>query len=452
MQGSSRGPLFGSAAAVRTAAPAGPAGPGPVRVPIPLPPSRRSPGRRRETLCWAACAVFALLLCLRTTLVPHQVWGACATAGYGLAALVARLSARPWGPASAAVAAVGSVLVPLMLLVADGTRQLEVTVVERSGRLLLDSGTPYVTDPAQLREYNPYLPGMALFGLPRAVLGDVPLADARLWFALVSLGAMGAAAVLCGSAGRSPRGTVPGPHPARALLWLAATPAVALPLAVGGVDLPVIALMCLALALAGRGRPVAAGLALGAAASLKWTAWPVLPVGLALLAVTAGRHAAVRAGVTAVALAVLAVLPVAFADPWAFAEHVLLFPLGEGDTGSPAASPLPGYLLATYVPGGFAVTVTALALSAVAVAASLVTCPPRSTVAAADRLALGLGIAMCLIRATRFGYVVYPLVLLGWFRLGPAGPAVARARVTEGHRGTPTRTRTHPLTAKPPED
>ncbi|MYS91299.1 MULTISPECIES: glycosyltransferase 87 family protein [Streptomyces] len=421
MQGRSRGllPLVGSlvpggsAAAVRTAAPVGL--PGPFRVPVSLPPSRRSTGRRWETLCWAACAVFALLLCLRTTIAPHQVWGACATAGYGLGALVARLSARPWGLASAAVAAVGSVLVPLVFLVADGARQLEVTVVERSGGLLLDSGTPYVPDPARLRDYNPYLPGMALFGLPRAVLGDVPLADARLWFGLVSLGAMGLAAALG-------RGAQPSRHrTARPLLRLAATPAVALPLAVGGVDLPVIALMCLALALAGRGGPVAAGLALGAAASLKWTAWPLLPVGLALLAVTAGGRAAVRAGVTAVTLAVLAVLPVALADPRAFTEHVLLFPLGEGGTGSPATSPLPGHLLATYVPGGFALAVAALALSAVAVAGSLVTRPPRTTVAAADRLALGLGIAMCLIPATRFGYVVYPLVLLGWFRLGPAG-------------------------------
>ncbi|MEU0383712.1 glycosyltransferase 87 family protein [Streptomyces chartreusis] len=470
MRGRSRGllPLVGSlvpasAATVRTAAPVrttspvrppGTASPVPSGValpgpgPVARPPSRRRAGRRWETLCWAAYAVFALLLCLRTTVAPHQVWGACATVGYGLAALVARLAARPWGPASAAVAVVGSVLVPLVFLVADGARQLEVTVVERSGRLLLDSGTPYVPDPAQLPDYNPYLPGMALFGLPRAVLGDVPLADARLWFALVSLGAMGLAAAL----GRGPRrgspSSVPGTGPqstARPLLRLATAPAVALPLAVGGVDLPVVALMCLALVLAGRGGPVAAGLALGAATSLKWTAWPLLPVGLALLAVTTGRRAAVRAGATAVTLAVLAVLPVALADPRAFTEHVLLFPLGEGGTGSPATSPLPGHLLATHVPGGFALAVAALVLSAVAVAGSLVTRPPRTTVAAADRLALGLGIAMCLIPATRFGYVVYPLVLLGWFRLGPAGRWRPVDRGTEAHRISL-------FTAKPLED
>ncbi len=479
MQGASRGLHHSpvpSAASVHTVPAVRPAA-----LPVCVPRPGRRTARLRETLCWTGCAVFALLLCLWTTITPHRVWGACAAVGYGLAALVAHFSARPWGRASAAVAAAGSVLVPLVFLVADGARQMEVTVVERSGALLLDSGTPYVPSPAELPDYNPYLPGMALFGLPRAVLGDVPLADARLWFALASLGAMALATPLHAGSGRIRHGSGPlcgglspaqngnalacagspsapygvarvcaGPRLSRyrggqRLLWFAAAPAVALPLAVGGVDLPVIALMCLALALAGRGGPVAAGLALGAAAALKWTAWPLLPVGLALLAVTAGRRAAVRAGATAIVLAVLVVLPVALADPGAFAEHVLLFPLGEGATGSPATSPLPGRLLATHVPGGFALAVAALALSAAAVAVSLVTRPPRTTVAAADRLALGLGIAMCLIPATRFGYVVYPLVLLGWFRLVPAGRRPARPGGAMPTRLAPSRETGRPL-------
>ncbi|MFE6620646.1 hypothetical protein [Streptomyces sp. NPDC057740] len=56
----------------------------------------------------------------------------------------------------------------------------------------------------------------------------------------------------------------------------------------------------------------------------------------------------------------LAVVPAALADPHAFVEHVVLFPLGEGGVGSPAASPLPGRLLATYVPGGSVLAMTAL--------------------------------------------------------------------------------------------
>ncbi|MFV2117448.1 FkbM family methyltransferase, partial [Streptomyces sp. Act-28] len=156
--------------------------------------------------------------------------------------------------------------------------------------------------------------------------------------------------------------------------------------------------------------------------------------------------------------AAVTVVPVALAEPRTFGEHVLLFPLGVGGAGSPAASPLPGHLLATLVPGGVALAVAALAVSAVAMAVSLVVRPPRSTVTAADRLALGLALAMCLMPATRFGYVVYPLVLLVWFRLAAADrrPATAPAVLPPGAvmSTRPTRTsdpfRTTPVSHRAP--
>ena len=237
-------------------------------------------------------------------------------------------------------------------------------------------------------------------------------------------------------------------------------PAVALSLAVGGVDLPVIGLMCLGLAPAGRvgsaPRPgVAAGLAMGAAAALKWTAWPLLPVGLALTAVTAGRRTAVRATVTAVLTSAAAVVPAALADPRAFVEHVVLFPLGKGGVRSPATSPLPGHLLAEYVAGGFALAVALLVASAVAVTASLVVRPPHAVRAASDRLAVGLGLAMCLIPATRFGYPVYPIVLAAWFRVGTtvAGtPAVRSDRFrSDPVRSGPVSRRSSPSATRSPD-
>jgi hypothetical protein len=366
-------------------------------------------------LYWLGCAVFALLLALTTTLTPHRIWGACAALGYAVAAVFSHRAKRPWDRAALSAAVVGAVVLPIVVLIAVGAAQPEVHVVENSGRLLLHSGSPYLPHPADVDDYNPYLPGMALFGLPHALFGATPLADARLWFAAAFLASMIAAARRTTGAG----GRRPG-HRADAALLLAAFPAVALPLAVGGIDLPVIGLMCLGLALAGRGGSgTAAGFAMGAAAALKWTAWPLLPVGLALLAVTAGRKAAIRAAVTAVLIAAVAVVPAALANPRAFTEHVVLFPLGQGAVRSPADSPLPGHLLATYVPGGHALAVAALAVAAVAVAVSLAVRPPRTVPAAADRLALGLGLAMCLIPATRFGYLVYPLVLAAWFRWAP---------------------------------
>ncbi|MEY9992758.1 hypothetical protein ABIE67_004790 [Streptomyces sp. V4I8] len=368
-------------------------------------PSRPAPRIPRDVLFWLGCAVFAMSLALFTTLAPHRIWGASAAIGYTVAAELARRAPRAWSGRAAGAALLGSVVVPLALMIAVGAAQSEVHVVEHSGGLLLDSGSPYVPHPPGVDDYNPYLPGMALFGIAHALFGGTPLADARVWFCAAFLVSMLVAARRSGKSG------------AGAVLVLAAFPAVALPLAVGGVDLPVIGLMCLGLALAGwGGSGTAAGLAMGAAAALKWTAWPLLPVGLVLLAMTAGRRAAVRAGAVAVLVAALAVVPVALADPHAFVEHVVLFPLGQGGVRSPAASPLPGYLLATYVPGGSVLAMAALAAAAVGVAVSLAVRPPRTVVAAADRLALGLGLAMCLIPATRFGYLVYPLVLATWFR------------------------------------
>ncbi|MCD7444958.1 glycosyltransferase 87 family protein [Streptomyces lincolnensis] len=363
---------------------------------------------------WAACAGFALVLAATTALGPHRVWGICAAVGYATAAVLTLRDARPRNRAGALAALAGAVVVPLAVLVATGDAQSEVGVVERSGALLLHSGSPYLPDPARTVEYTPYLPGMALFGLPRALFGGGALTDARVWFGVAFLVCMFFAARRPARAALVPSAA----GPVSAVTLLAGFPAVALPLAVGGVDLPVVGLMCLGLALAGRGGSgVAAGAAMGAAAALKWTAWPLLPVGLVLLAVTAGRRTSLRAAATALSVSALAVVPVALADPHAFVEHVVLFPLGEGGVRSPAASPLPGHLLAAHVPGGSTLATAALGLAALGVALSLLIRPPRTVRAAAYRLALGLAIAICLIPATRFGYLVLPLVLTAWFRL-----------------------------------
>ncbi|WP_086724942.1 glycosyltransferase 87 family protein, partial [Streptomyces sp. NRRL B-24085] len=318
------------------------------QAPSPALPRRRGFSlARRAWAYWLGCAGFALALATTTGLGPHRVWGACAAAGYGTAAVLSARGPRTGNRAVACAALLGAVLVPLVVLVVSGAAQSEVGVVERSGALLLHTGSPYLPRPAHTVDYDPYLPGMALFGVPRALFGGGPFTDARVWFCLTFLVGVFFAA-------RRPAGA-PVPRPVGAVALLAAFPAVALPLAVGGVDLPVVGLMCLGLALAGRGGSgTAAGLAMGAAAALKWTAWPLLPVGLVLLAVTAGRRPALRAALTALSVAAAAVVPVALADPHAFVEHVALFPLGEGGVRSPATSPLPGRLLAVHVPGGTA--------------------------------------------------------------------------------------------------
>ncbi|MCX4439702.1 glycosyltransferase 87 family protein [Streptomyces albidoflavus] len=368
-------------------------------------------------------AVWAAAFPVVSSLGPHRVWGASACVGY-LCAAVAVLSRRSLGRAvSVWIAGIGAVLVPLVVLVLTGGAQSEVGVVERAGLLTVRQGTPYLADPQAVVEVTPYLPGMALFGLPGAVVADgwEPLrylGDARLWCAAAFLGCLWAAGRVLGG-----RGT--GRLVGAALI---ASPVVALPLAVSGVDLPLTGLLCLALALAARHRPVAAGLALALACSLKWTAWPALAVVAALLAHRAGLGAALRGTGVAVAGTVLAVLPSALLAPGPLVEQVFAFPTGRGEWETPAASPLPGRLLADLGPFGWYAAMTLLAAGGVAVAVSLWVRPPADLVPAADRLAVGLCTAFLLAPAGRFGYLALPVLLSVWARLAEAPSRVAPAR------------------------
>ncbi|WP_097875570.1 glycosyltransferase 87 family protein [Streptomyces sp. ms184] len=389
--------------------------------PLTPPDQHREPPPLLGGACsWALCAAAALGLAVCSSLGPHRVWGATAALGYLAAAL---LAARGRSPRTAgAVAVAGAVLLPLLWLLAVDRAQLEVRVVARSAGLLLTEGTPYLQHPVVPEDFNPYLPGMAVFGLPEAVAGPGPLTDPRLWMGAAFLGALTLA--LPAESRRAP------------LRWIAACPLVALPLAVGGVDLPVAALMCLGLALAGRGRAGAAGAALGVAAALKWTAWPAIPVVLALLAVSsrsAGHsadRAAARCGLVALLTAAALVLPAALRDPGAFRAHVVDFPLGLTDAVSSAASPLPGHLLATHVPGGRTLALLLLGVSALLLALSLLLRPPATAADAAARLALGLLLAIAFMPASRFGYLVHPLVLAVWaaVRETPGRPLLLRVR------------------------
>ncbi len=394
------------------------------------------------------CAGWAGLFPLVSGLGPHRGWGAAAAVGYLLAAGVALL---PRGVAragavglSALTAFGGAVLVPGVLLVGRGSGQSEVTVLARAGDLLLAHGSPYLAAPAGPAEVTPYLPGMALFGLPHALFrgGGGPVADPRVWCAVAFLAAGWAAwRVLPVRAGVRPAVRVrvlvgagwgagppagagtgadvpPGAADAGAgVVALVASPPVALALAASGVDLPLTGLLCLALAFGAAGRPTGAGLALAAAGALKWTAWPAVAVVVALLAATAGRRAALRcAGLAATGTALL-VLPWLLRAPGPMLRQVFAFPLGRGPWPTPAASPLPGRLLADLGPAGWGAAVGLLLLGGAAVALSLLLRPPRCAVAAADRLAAGLALAFLLAPAGRFGYLALPLFLSAFVRL-----------------------------------
>ncbi|WTK78315.1 glycosyltransferase 87 family protein [Streptomyces sp. NBC_01511] len=390
---------------------------------------------------WSLAAVWAAVFPLVSDVGTHRVWGICAAVGYTGAAVAARVLPRPRAVrVPVAIALAGAVVLPLLLLVLTGQAQSEVDVIERSGRLLSERGTPYLDAPRQVEEYTPYLPGMALLGMPRALFGEHGWAaryfgDARVWCAVVFLACLVASRVVV-RRGRGGAQVRRGDERfGAAMAVLIASPVVALPLCVSGVDLPLAGLCVLAIACAVRGRAVAAGLVLAAACSLKWTAWPAIPVVVALLGCAWGARPALRSAATAVVGTVPLVLPSALLSPGPMVQQVLAFPTGQGELETPAASPLPGRLLAEQGVMGWAAAVALLVCGAIAVGVSLVVKPPSDAVAAADRLAIGLAIAFLLAPAGRFGYLALPVLLVVWARwVGASEP------VPELESGAATRT------------
>src|SRR5262249_46317690 len=152
----------------------------------------------------------------------------------------------------------------------------------------------------------PYQPGMALFGLPRALFGVAWWTDARVWFTLVTAGVLALAA----------RQLQPGPALLRAIQAATVLPFCALALAVGGDDLPVLALCLRALGSAARPGCGAAGIAVGLAGALKLFAWPVALVLLALC----WRDR--RYALGAFGVPVLVLLPAVLVAPDAAVENV----------------------------------------------------------------------------------------------------------------------------------
>ena len=210
-------------------------------------------------------------------------------------------------------------------------------------------------------------------------------------------------------------------------VFFAASPVIAFPLAVGITDPPVIALLLLTLALIARPSGlVRAAAALGVACAMKATAWPAIPVFAAMLAArdaarSAWRFVGITFGVAAVLAAAFA--PTALAHPYAFLQNTVLFPLGLTRHKTPAASPLPGHLLAMTGMAGHWAAVGLLVAAGLGFATSLIVRPPAGPRAAAWRLALGLTVMFTLAPATRWGYFVYPIGLVGWMFLSrPPSP------------------------------
>ncbi|HEY1819724.1 MAG TPA: glycosyltransferase 87 family protein [Trebonia sp.] len=386
-------------------------------------------GRDRRALWYAGFAVYAAGVALFSGPGLDHWWGAWAAGGYAVAAVITNLaSGRTWGPRLALAASLaGALAAPTLWLLTREPTPPDVAVVARSGVLLLHHGTPYLPLTALSAggwlAYNPYLPVMALFGLPGAL--GLP-GKTWPWLIAATFLLLYATFRVTLTARDSGRRDALG----QAAFWLAC-PVMAFPLTMGITDPPVIALTCLALALLMRGLRTPGGgawnrdtagaaLVLGVACAMKYTAWPALAIIVVMVAVRDGPRSAVK--FTAIALGsaaalVAALAPAALRHPESILQNTVAYPLGLTTAKSPAASPLPGHLLSTLGSGGHLAALVLLAAAGLATVASLVIAPPATPAAAARRIAVGLTALFLLSPATRFGYFIYPITFYAWAML-----------------------------------
>lgn len=398
-----------------------------------------------DTVLYVVSAAFALGTGLLAGLPAYRVWAWFALGPYLAAALVSALigwrpgrRAREGEPVSPhrqfgaarvwvlLLLLIGSTLVPLAVEVSlrnDGPTtshvQPEVVVIAQAGQRLAMGEDVYhatvgrggrvesaVRGEPTFESFFPYLPLMAVFGLPKVGRGPVRVTDTRVLFSIVTLIVVGVSLLLL----RSPRD-----KKMRALQFLTVLPTAALPLATGGDDMPIVAFLLLAMVLAQRRRPAWSGLVLGVVSAMKFTAWPLAVLALFAARDRQGRRAPVQMALGMLVVAGPVVLPFALSNLRAFVDNVVLFPLGISGVTSPAASNLPGHVLITQFP----YLHTALPLAVALVGGGLFVRhvarrPPGTSAEVATLAGWVMLVAIVFAPATRVGYLLYPADFFVW--------------------------------------
>jgi hypothetical protein len=433
------------------------------------------PALRQDALLYLLAGVFAGGESVLAITADYREWGRIAVGPYLAAALACELGHRLRARRSTAARGfdpdaghetsslrrgivfallVAVVIVPLGLLVTwragdppvtnphGAQAQPEVAVIERAGDRFARFKNPYLAKPTSVGvspsndvktvdadAFFPYLPGMVPFGLTNAASVPTALTDARLPLAAFTLIVVLLSLALVPASSR---------RRWRAFQFLVVLPTGALAMVTGGDDLPVLALLLLGLVFLQRRQPVAAGIAMGLAGTLKWTAWPLVALVLWSARDEDERRAIARYGLTVLLVAAPIVGAGAFLGSHAFLENVVLFPLGLTKIHSPAASPLPGQILVQLFPAEKKVLTAALiGIGAVLVIAMLVRRPPRTPYQAAWFAGWALAFATFIAPATRFGYLIYPANMFVWAYVlherkdrSKQGQASAEARAT----------------------
>jgi hypothetical protein len=420
-----------------------------------------------DAVLYGLAALFAQGTALLAGLPGYRVWGWIACGPYAAAAVVSVLVARfrrrrraavegrsQWGPARVwllLVVLLGATLAPLSVEVtlshnrptASSYVQPEVAVIAQAGHRLANGqdvyrattghGTvvkPTVPGEPTFYAFFPYLPLMAVFGLPTNPHGPVRVTDTRVLFSIVTLIVVGAALLLL----RAPRD-----HKVRALQFLTVLPTAALPLATGGDDMPVVAFLLLAMVLAQRRRPGWSGLVLGVVSAMKFTAWPLAALALFCARDSRGRRAPVRMLLGMLVVIGPVVVPFALSNARAFVDNVVLYPFGISGVTSPAASNLPGHVLVTELPWLHTFLPLAVALvGGVLLVTHLVRRPPGSVSQVVTLAGWVMLVAIIFASATRVGYLLYPadFFIWGWmFAAADRSPLGTAVVTDEGGAG-----------------
>ncbi|MGA2933388.1 MAG: glycosyltransferase family 87 protein [Acidimicrobiales bacterium] len=402
-----------------------------------------------DALLYLASAVFALATIYTSTNALYQVWGRMALSPFAFGALASAVLAwavqrarrrqpghrltklqhrRAWLARIVVAVCVfaGALAIPLGLEILwrfDGVsgshQQPEVVTVEVGGQDLVRGQDPYhplVRLPHAVKYHPPgepdyagflpYLPLMAVAGIPSEIWPNNGLSDARIFFCLTTLAVAAVALYLCRADGR---------RKIRALQALVILPLAALPLATGGDDIPVAAFLLLAMVLAQRRRPFASGVVFGIASAMKFTAWPLAALALFAARGRKGERRPLSMLAGMIVVAVPTIFPFALRGPFALIDDVVLFPLGLSAIPSTAASALPGHeLVSTFPSLSRALPLGVGIVLAVLLARHLYRHTPRTASEVCNIAGVVMSVLILLAPNPRVGYLLYPINFFVW--------------------------------------
>jgi hypothetical protein len=383
-------------------------------------------GLSSDALLYGLSAVFALVLGWRSNQAAQWQWGYLSFSPYLLVALVAWLLSRrkvrriiSARVALLTLVMLGTVVIPLGLEAHWRHAQPEVGVIVRSATNVSKGKDPYrtymhnghlvneISGRPAYESFFPYFPLMSVFGMPSALTHKGKgLTDPRIVMSLMTLLASALALGLL-RASREKK--------VRIAQVLMALPTGALFLSTGGDDMPILALLLLGVVALQRRSNYLAGVSFGLAAAMKLTAWPMAAGALLVARERDGRPAWKKVGLIIAVIVVVTITPFVMHAPAAFISNVFAFPLGLAGVSSPAASALPGHILATWWhPFRHILAPVAFVLGGYFVAKYFRRHWPLTLSQLLGVLSAVMLVLICVASATRIGYVIYPLNFALW--------------------------------------